>query len=157
MERKMIIHAKDWWPKAIHLSLWRYELQMVVHMHNPPPNDADASSRLKAFSQIAVSPKSSHYHTFGCTAFSLTTESKQGKSKKWEGCSVLGIYPGPYTHHAGSVSLVLNITPGNAWPHFHVGHDNFFATTRYNRRNTRAKRNCQKLLDIDHTDTIENN
>ena len=36
-----------------------------------------------------------------------------------------------------------------------MGHGDFFETTRYNRRNTRAKSNCQKLSDIDHADIIE--
>ena len=53
------------------------------------------------------------------------------------------------------VSCVLDLTTGNASPQFHVGHNDFFETTRYKRRNTRAKRNCQKLPVIDHDDTIE--
>ena len=72
-----------------------------VHVHNNVPNNVDASSRLKAFTRIFVSPKLSHYHTFGCPAFALTTEAEQVKSKKWEDCLVLGIYLGPYPHHTG--------------------------------------------------------
>ena len=105
---------------------------MAVHVHNNAPNYSDASSRLEAFAQIVVSPKSIHYQTFGCPAFGLTTESEQGKAKKWEGCLVLGIYLGPYPKYAGS----LNITTGNASSQFHIEHDNFFETTRYNIRNT---------------------
>ena len=155
MAWKMILHAKGQCPKEIHLYLWPYALQMAVHMHNNFPNAADASSCLEAFARIAVSPKSSHYHTFGFPACMLTTEAKQGRAKKWEGCSVLGIYMGPSPHHTGSVSLVLNLTTGNASPQFHVGHENFFETTGYNRRKTRAKSNWQKLSGIDHADTIE--
>ena len=113
MARKMILHAKGQWPESIHLSLWPYALRMVVRVHNNVPNSADASSRLEAFARIAVFPKSSHYHTFGCPAYMLTTEAEQGRAKKWEGRSVLGIYMGPSPHNAGSVSLVLNLTTGN--------------------------------------------
>ena len=68
---------------------------------------------------------------------------------------VLGIYLGPSPHHSGSVSLVLNITTGNASPQFHVGHDDFIETTRYNRSNARAMRNWQKLSGIDHAYIID--
>ena len=82
MARKVTLHAKVRWPKAIHLSLWPYALRMSVHMHNNVPNATDASSRLEAFAQISVSPMSSHYHTFGCPAYMLTTESEKGRAKK---------------------------------------------------------------------------
>ena len=66
MTQNIILHAKGTWREAIHLSLWPYALRMAVYIHNNAPNAADASSRLEAFVRIAVSPKSSHYHTFGC-------------------------------------------------------------------------------------------
>ena len=127
---------------------------MTVQVHKNFPNTKDSRSRLEAFAQIGVSPKLIHYHTFGCPEYMLTTEAEQGRAKKWEGCSVLGIYLGPSPHHAGSVSLVLNITTGNASPQFHVGHDNFSETTRYNRSNARAKSNWKNLSGIDHADII---
>ena len=76
-------------------SLILIRLKMDAHVHNNAPNDTDASSRLKAFSRIAVSPKLIQYHNFGCPLFALTTESEQGNSKKWDGHSVLRIYLGP--------------------------------------------------------------
>ena len=152
---KIILHAKGQCTKAIHLYMWPYALQMDIHMHNNLPNAADVSSCLEAFARIAVSPKSSHYHTFGCPAYMITTEAKKRRANKWEGCSVLGIYMGASPHCIGSVSLVLNLTTGNATPQFHVGHEDFFETTRYNMRNMIAKRNWQKLSGINHADTIE--
>ena len=115
----------------------------------------EAISHLEAFTWISVSPKSSHYHTFGRSEFVITIEAKQGKAKKWGGHLVLGIYLGPSPHHAGYVSLVLNLTTDNTSPQFRVGHNKFFDTTRYNRRNTRANSNWQKLPGIDHSDTID--
>ena len=128
--RKIILHEKGQWLEAIHMSLWTYVLQMAVHMHNNVPNAADDSSRLQAFTRISVSFKSSHYHTFGCPVYMLTTEAEQGRSKKWEVRSVLGIYLGRSPHHAEFVSLVLNLTTGNVLPQFHVGHDDSFEKTR---------------------------
>ena len=127
---------------------------MAVHVNENVPNAVDASSRLEAFVWISVSPKSSNYHTFGCPAYMLATEAEQGRAKKWECRSVLGIYLGPSPPYVGSISLVLNITTGNASPQFHVGHENLFETIGYNRINTRAKSNWQKLSGIDHSDTI---
>ena len=155
MARKMILRAKGRWPEAIHLSLWPYALRMAVHVHNNFPNAVDAISRLGAFARIAVSPKSSHYHTFGCPAYMLTTEADQGRAKKWEGRSVLGIYLGKSPHHAVSVSLVLNITTCNDSPQFYMGHDDFFETTRYNRSNTISKSNRKKMSGINHADIID--
>ena len=36
-----------------------------------------------------------------------------------------------------------------------MGHEDLFETKRYNRLNTRAKSNYQKLSGIEHTDNIE--
>ena len=114
---------------------------MAVHVHNNVPNAADDSSRLEAFVRITVCPKSSHYHTFGCPAYMLTTESDQGRAKEWEVHSVLVIYLLASPHHAGYVSLILNLKTGNGSHNFHMGHDNFFETTIYNMSNARAKSN----------------
>ena len=46
MARKMILHAKGQWTKAIHLSLWPYALRMEVHVHKNVPNAVDAISCL---------------------------------------------------------------------------------------------------------------
>ena len=127
-------------------------MQISVCVQNNVPNTADASSRLETFAHISVSPKSSHYHTFYFSAYMITIEADQSRANKWE---VLVIYMGPSPHHAGSVPLFLNITTGNASHQFHVGHNNFFDTTRYIKRNMRAKINWQKLLVVDYTDTIE--
>ena len=154
--RIIIIHAKGRWPEAIHMSMWPYVLLMDIHVNNNVPNAADASSHQEAFTRIGVSPKPSDYHTFGCPAYIITIEAKQGRSKKYEGCSVLDICLWLSNQHAESVSLVLNLTTGNASPQIHVGNDNFFETTRYNRRNKRANINWQKLSGIDHVGISEN-
>ena len=62
---------------------------------------------------------------------------------------------GPSPHPAGFVSLVLNLTTGNASPQIHVGHGDFFETARYNRHNTREKNNWKNLWGIDHDATVK--
>ena len=47
------------------------------------------------------------------------------------------------------------LTTGNALPQFHLGHDNFFETTRYNRSNAREKSNWQNLSGINHAGIID--
>ena len=80
--------------------------------------------------RIAVSPKSSHYHTFGFPEYMITTKAEQWRANKWEGRSVLYIYLGTSPHYTGSVSLILNLTTVNASPQFHEGHYDLFYTTR---------------------------
>ena len=79
ISQHMILHAKGRWTKSINLSLWTYVFRIAIHLHKNVPNAADASSRLEAFLRIDVSPKSSHYHNFGCSAFTLITEADQGE------------------------------------------------------------------------------
>ena len=153
--RTMLLHAKSRWPDAIHLSLWPYAMRMAVHIHNNVPNNEDGSSRLEAFARISVSPKADHYHTFGCPVYRLTTKAATNKSAKWENRANLGIYLGPSPQHAGSVSLVLSLTSAMASPQFHVGHDDFFETTRYNRSSARTKSKWQQLSGIDLAVTLE--
>ena len=152
--RTMILHAKGRWVDAIHLSLWPYAMRLATHIHNNLPKTEDGSSRIEAFARIPISPKLSHYHTFGCPVYQLTTKAHGGMAGKWEARSVLGIYLGPSPHHAGSVSLVLNLATGHASPQFHVAHDDFFETTRYDRRSMRTKSNWQRLSGIDSADKI---
>jgi hypothetical protein len=129
---------------------------MAVHIYNNVPNSADGSSRLEAFARISVSPKADNYHTFGCPVYRLTTKSATKKSAKWENRANLGIYLGPSPQHAWSVSLVLSLTSAMASPQFHVGHDEFFETTRYNRSSARTKSRWQQLSGIDLAVALEN-
>ena len=93
--RTMLLHAKSKWPAKIHLSLWPYAMQMAVHVHKNSPKRNHRSSRIEAFSQVAVYPKSGHYHTFGCPVYHLMMQAVTGKSEKWENQANLRIYLGP--------------------------------------------------------------
>ena len=53
------------------------------------------------------------------------------------------------------MSLVLSLTSARVSPQFHVGHDNYFKTTRKNRSSVRTNRKCQQLSGIDLAVKIE--
>ena len=50
----------------------------------------------------------------------------------------------------------MSLTSAMASPHFHVGHDDFFETTRYNRSSARTKSKWQQLSGIDLAVKLEN-
>ncbi len=82
--RKQLLHARQRWPAAIHLSLWPYALRNACFLHNTLPTQEDATSRLKAFSSVQISVKMRHLHTFGCPVFALQNELASGSSlPKW--------------------------------------------------------------------------
>ena len=87
----MLLHANPRLPDVIHLSLWPYVMRMAVHIHDNVPNSTDGTSRLEAFMQIEVYPRSDQYHTFGCPVYHLTTQAATGKAKNWENGENIGI------------------------------------------------------------------
>ena len=92
MAHTMLLHAKGRWPDAIHLALWPYAMRMAVHVHNNLPNNQDGSSQLEVFARISIAPKDSHYHTFGCPVFALTTEAEIGKLRNGEYVQLSGFF-----------------------------------------------------------------
>jgi hypothetical protein len=69
-----LLHARQRWPAAIHLSLWPYALRNAYFLHNTLPTQEDATSQLEAFSLVRISVKMRHLHTFGCPVFALQNE-----------------------------------------------------------------------------------
>jgi hypothetical protein len=49
---KQLLHARQRWPAAIHLSLWLYALHNSCFLHNTLPTQEDAAFQLKAFSLV---------------------------------------------------------------------------------------------------------
>ncbi len=106
---KQLLHARQRWPAAIHLSLWPYALRNTCFLHNTLPTQEDATSRLEAISSVRIGVKMRHLHTFGCPVFALQNELASGSSlPKWSPTARLGINLGPSPHHARNVYLVLN-------------------------------------------------
>ena len=128
---------------------------MAVNTHNNVPNSTNVTLRLEAFTRIEIYTRADQYHTFGCLFYRLTMQADTGKSTKWKNWANLGIYLGPSPQHAGSVSLVLNLTSAMASLQFHVGYEYFFETTIYNRSRARTKSKRKQLPYIDIAVTLE--
>ena len=60
----MLLHAKARWPDTVPLSLWSYEMRMVVHIMKQLPEEADGSSHIEKISQVEVQTKMQHYHSY---------------------------------------------------------------------------------------------
>ena len=62
------------------------------------------------------------FHTWGCPVYVLDAESQSGciGTSKWDPKSHAGIYLDHSPCHAGTVSLVLNLSTGLISPQFHL-------------------------------------
>jgi len=129
--RKMLLHAIERWPSAVSIHLWPYALRTANDQMNYTPDNVDGTSRLERFTNSQVSTHLKVFHTWGCPIFALNNALQAGSSiPKWNSRARLGINLGLSPKHARSVSLVLNLTTGNASPQFHVIHDDFFETVK---------------------------
>jgi hypothetical protein len=82
--RKQLLHARDCWPAAVHLSLWPYALRNATLLFNTMPVLEGGTSRLEQFSSIQVGANMKHVHTFGCPVFMLHNTLAAGKKiPKW--------------------------------------------------------------------------
>jgi len=91
----------------------------------------DGTSSLERFTSSQVATHLKVFLTWGCLIYALNNALQAGPSiPKWNSRARLGINLGLSPKHARSVSLVLNLTTGNASPQFHVIHDNFFETVK---------------------------
>jgi hypothetical protein len=45
--RKQLLHARAWWPAAVHFALWPYALRNVALLYNSLPVLEDGTSRLE--------------------------------------------------------------------------------------------------------------
>jgi hypothetical protein len=136
LARTMMIHARHRWPQAIAANLWPYALKMAndVHMSTPTLKQEGAPSPLEKFSGIAVLPKISSFHPFGCPVYVLDSAIASGKSlPKWEERARVGIYLGASPRHSRSVAMVLSLTTGLVSMQYHVVFDDHFQTIRNGR------------------------
>ena len=106
---------------------------MENYVHHSTPSLKDRISPLEKFSQVAVRPKISPFHHFGCPVYVLDNALTAGESlPKWEERARVGIYLGPSPLHARSVALILSLTIGLVSPQFHVVFDDHFQNVRKN-------------------------
>ena len=144
--RKQLLHAKQRWPSAVHLSLWPYALRNAAVLHNTLPTLDDGTSRLEHFSGIRVGAKLRQMHTFACPVFALhNTLASGGTIPKWSPRARLGLNLGPSPYHARNVNLVLNLSTGLVSPQYHVTYDDFFETTRYAENDAQVSSTWQQL------------
>ena len=106
---------------------------MANDVHQSTPSLKDGISPLDKVSQVAIRPKISSFHHFGCPVYVLDNALAAGKSlPKWEECARVGIYLGPSPLHARSVALIFSLTTGLVSPQFHVVFDEHFQTVGKN-------------------------
>ena len=125
--RTMLIHAQNKWPTAIDTALWPYAIRLTCDIDNNTYLQRINQSRSEAFSGTQIKPKLSHFHTFGCPAYVLSSTDAIGKGK-WKPRAHIGIYLGSSPKHARSVHLIMNPATGLVSPQFHVRFDDLFQT-----------------------------
>ena len=131
--RKQLLHAKQRWPAAVHLSLWPYALRSACYLHNNIPVLDDGTSRLEKFSGIRVGTKMKDFHAFACPVFALQNALAGGNTlPRWSPRARLGLNLGPSPSHARNVNLVLSLTTGLDSPQYHCNFDDFFKTVQQN-------------------------
>ena len=129
--RAMLLHAKRRWPTAVSAHLWPYAVRMANEVHNFSPSIKESISPIEKFSQVQISPRVKHCHTFGCPVYVLDGKLQVGKGvPKWDDRSRIGLFLGFSPRHGRKVALVLNLTTGHVSPQFHVVFDDLFDTLR---------------------------
>ena len=108
-------------------------MNMENYVHQTTPSLKERISPLDKFSQVAVRPKISSFHHFGCLVYVLVDALAAGKSlPKWEERARFGIYLGHSPLHARSVALIFSLTTRLLSPQFRVVFDDHFQTVRKN-------------------------
>ena len=108
-------------------------LKISNDVHQSTPSLKDGISPLDKVSQVAIRPKISSFHHFGCPVYVLDNVLVAWKSlPKWEGRARVSIYLDPSPLHAWSVALILSLTEGLVSPQFHVVFDDHLQTVRKN-------------------------
>ena len=131
--RTVLLHAQRKWPKVIKSILWPYALLSIIERHNRLSLDKNGRSPMEKFSATHEEITPTDFHTWGCPVFVLDAENQSGNigTPKWDPKSHAGIYLGHSPCHAGSVSLILNLSTGLISPQFHVVFDDEFTTVDY--------------------------
>jgi hypothetical protein len=93
--RAMLLHARRQWPIAVTANLWPYVVRMANDVHNFMPSIKEGVSPIEHFSQVQVSPRVWHSHTFGCLVYMLDGHLQAGKMiPKWDDRARIGLFLG---------------------------------------------------------------
>jgi hypothetical protein len=71
LTRTMILHAQQRWSDAINAYLWPFAMKMANDLSNRAPGIHTGVSPLELFSQVEMSPRVKHSHTFGAPVYVL--------------------------------------------------------------------------------------
>jgi hypothetical protein len=107
--------------------LWPFALRHASEIDRTIPKRANIKSPLEIFTDVAVRPKTNHFHPFGCPVYVLNAPLQAGQSQpKWQERARVGCYLGLSPQHATSISFILHPRHGLVSPQFHcVFDDNF--------------------------------
>jgi len=130
--RACLLHAKQRWPEGVCTNLWPFAVRYVCDVRNKVRVSANGKTPEENFASTdsLTGARLEHFHPFGCPVYVLDAKLQSGVSKipRWDPRSRIGVYLGHSPHHAGSVSLVLNLTTGHVSPQYHVVFDDDFST-----------------------------
>ena len=134
--RASIFQAMLSWPEQVSLDLWPYAIECAVYANNNIPRESGLSAD-EIFSNIKSPFNYKELHPFACPVFVLDPSLANNKKiPRWKPRSEPRIYLGKSRHHAGNVSLVLNIKTRHVTPQFHLVFDDNFTTVNKNSNNT---------------------
>ena len=156
LARTMLLHAKQRWPSAVTANLWPFAVRMANDVSNTSPGIEGGVSPIEHFSQVAVSPRVKHSHTFGSPVYVLDSRLQtEGKSiPKWNTKARMGMYLGSSPRHSKKVALVLNLQTGHVSPQFHVKFDDLFETLRPSAGNAIPQSKWQVKTGLSNSKTL---
>ena len=129
--RKLLLHAKRFWPEAIGTILWPFAIKAAEDRRNHLHLDDKGKTPIQKWSNVYHDINISTWHTFGCPVYVLENAAADGMTPKWNPRARVGIYLGHSPCHAGSVALVLNPRTLHVSPQYHVVFDDTFSTVPF--------------------------
>ena len=76
--KKLLLHARRFWPKVIVPSLWPFALLADTKRHNELSLDENGKSPLEKFSNTTDEITCNDFHTWGCPVFVLDEANQSG-------------------------------------------------------------------------------
>ena len=129
--RKLLLHAKRFWPEAIGTILWPFTIKAAEDRRNHLHLDDKGKTPIQKWSNVYHDINISTWHTFGCPVYVLENAAADGMTPKWNPRARVGIYLGHSPCHAGSVAMVLNPRTLHVSPQYHVVFDDTFSTVPF--------------------------
>lgn len=144
--RTMMLHAQLRWPQAITNNLWPFAIRMANEVSNfAPILGNETVSPMEMFTQVEISPRVKHSHTFGSPVYVLDQKLQKGaRVPKWSSRARVGIYLGSSPRHSRKVALILSLQTGHVSPQFHCVFDDLCDTLRQSSGNPTIRSRWQE-------------